>query len=170
MFRKANPPTVRHAPFPGRPILTPIHDPNDNSQGQQQDHRQDDPSQQSGGPATRHRYGPGPRLPRGGRGDVRIGHHFNLPSDRTIVQLTQLLDGRQGDFIGQSRQQLKVRLFVRILTVQGSWGGSATPETGEIQDVPWDAIKVSNIARLKGLDVREYQVVMRGKKSPQKTR
>ena len=43
-------------------------------------------------------------------------------------------------------------------------------ETGEIQDVPWDAIEVSNVARLKGLDVREYQVVMRGKKSPQKTR
>ena len=42
-------------------------------------------------------------------------------------------------------------------------------ETGEIQDVPWDAIEVSNVARLKGLDVREYQVVMRGKKSPQKT-
>jgi Fur family iron response transcriptional regulator len=37
--------------------------------------------------------------------------------------------------------------------------------TGEIQDVPWDAIKVSNVARLKGLDVREYQVVMRGRKS-----
>jgi Fur family iron response transcriptional regulator len=43
-------------------------------------------------------------------------------------------------------------------------------ETGEIQDVPWDAIEVSNVARLKGLDVREYQVVMRGKRSPQKTR
>jgi Fur family iron response transcriptional regulator len=42
--------------------------------------------------------------------------------------------------------------------------------TGEIQDVPWDAIKVSNVARLKGLDVREYQVVMRGRKSPQKSR
>jgi Fur family iron response transcriptional regulator len=38
-------------------------------------------------------------------------------------------------------------------------------ETGEIQDVPWGAIKVSNVARLEGLDVREYQVVMRGKKS-----
>ncbi len=42
--------------------------------------------------------------------------------------------------------------------------------TGEIQDVPWDAIKVSSVARLKGLDVREYQVVMRGTKSPKKSR
>lgn len=43
-------------------------------------------------------------------------------------------------------------------------------ETGEIQDVPWDAMKVSNVTRLEGLDVREYQVVMRGKKSSQKSR
>ncbi len=42
--------------------------------------------------------------------------------------------------------------------------------TGEIQDVPWDAIKVSSLARLEGLDVREYQVVMRGRKSPKKSR
>jgi Fur family iron response transcriptional regulator len=43
-------------------------------------------------------------------------------------------------------------------------------ETGEIQDVPWDALEVSNVARLAGLDVREYQVVMRGRKSPTKSR
>ena len=43
-------------------------------------------------------------------------------------------------------------------------------ETDEIQDVPWEAIEVSSVARLKGLDVREYQVVMRGKKSPEKPR
>jgi hypothetical protein len=40
----------------------------------------------------------------------------------------------------------------------------------EIQHVPWYAIKVSTVARLKGLDVREYQVVMRGRKSPKKSR
>ena len=38
--------------------------------------------------------------------------------------------------------------------------------TGEIQDVPWDAIKVSNVSGLEGLDVHEYQVEMRGRKSP----
>lgn len=38
-------------------------------------------------------------------------------------------------------------------------------ETGEIQDVPWDALEVSRVRRLKGLKVREYQVVLRGKKS-----
>jgi Fe2+ or Zn2+ uptake regulation protein len=43
-------------------------------------------------------------------------------------------------------------------------------ETGEIQDVPWDAIEVSNVARLEGLDVREYQVVMRGRTSSRKAR
>lgn len=37
-------------------------------------------------------------------------------------------------------------------------------ETGAIYDVPWDALEVSDVAKLEGLDVREYQVVMRGKK------
>lgn len=36
-------------------------------------------------------------------------------------------------------------------------------ETGEIHDVPWEAVKVSRLDRLKGFDVREYQVVMRGR-------
>lgn len=43
-------------------------------------------------------------------------------------------------------------------------------ETGEIEDVPWDAVEVSNVQKLKGLKVREYQVVMRGKKSRRKAR
>ena len=42
--------------------------------------------------------------------------------------------------------------------------------TGEIQDVPWNALKVSSVAGLEGLNVREYQVVMRGTKSPRKSR
>ncbi len=37
-------------------------------------------------------------------------------------------------------------------------------ETGTIYDVPWDALAVPNVAKLRGFDVREYQVVMRGKK------
>ena len=43
-------------------------------------------------------------------------------------------------------------------------------ETGEIVDVPWAALDVRRVHSLNGLDVREYQVVMRGKKSarPQK--
>ena len=36
-------------------------------------------------------------------------------------------------------------------------------ETGMIHDIPWDAIEVSNIRKLQGLDIREYQVVMRGR-------
>lgn len=35
-------------------------------------------------------------------------------------------------------------------------------ETGKIHDVPWDAVKVANVSDLEGLEVREYQVVMRG--------
>jgi Fe2+ or Zn2+ uptake regulation protein len=36
--------------------------------------------------------------------------------------------------------------------------------TGAIHDVPWDAVEVRRVAELRGLDVREYQVVMRGRK------
>ena len=34
--------------------------------------------------------------------------------------------------------------------------------TGEIIDLPWDALKVRQIERLEGFDVRDYQVVVRG--------
>jgi Fur family iron response transcriptional regulator len=37
--------------------------------------------------------------------------------------------------------------------------------TGTIHDVPWDAVKVSRVDALKGFEVREYQVVMKGRKS-----
>jgi Fur family transcriptional regulator, iron response regulator len=37
-------------------------------------------------------------------------------------------------------------------------------ETGEIHDVPWDALDVGRVDALKGLKVREYQVVLRGRK------
>jgi Fur family transcriptional regulator, iron response regulator len=36
--------------------------------------------------------------------------------------------------------------------------------TGEIHDVPWDAVRVTGGKSLRGYDVREYQVVMRGRK------
>ena len=38
--------------------------------------------------------------------------------------------------------------------------------TGAIHDIPWEALRVSNIKALKGFDVREYQIVMRGRMSP----
>ena len=38
-------------------------------------------------------------------------------------------------------------------------------DSGKIHDVPWDAVKVSNVSKLAGFEVREYQVVMRGKKT-----
>lgn len=38
-------------------------------------------------------------------------------------------------------------------------------ETGKIHDVPWEAVKVSKVSKLEGFDVREYQVVMRGKRT-----
>lgn len=37
-------------------------------------------------------------------------------------------------------------------------------ETGEIHDVPWDALVVSGKEKLKGFQVKEYQVVMRGRR------
>lgn len=38
-------------------------------------------------------------------------------------------------------------------------------DTGEIVDVPWAALDVRRVHSLAGFDVREYQVVMRGKKA-----
>ncbi len=34
--------------------------------------------------------------------------------------------------------------------------------TGAIRDIPWDALEVRRIETLKGVKVREYQVVLRG--------
>jgi Fe2+ or Zn2+ uptake regulation protein len=36
--------------------------------------------------------------------------------------------------------------------------------TGEIHDIPWDALDVRKVDALRGLKVREYQVVLRGRK------
>jgi Fur family iron response transcriptional regulator len=36
-------------------------------------------------------------------------------------------------------------------------------ETGAIRDLPWEALRVAGVEALAGLDVREYQVVVRGR-------
>ena len=38
--------------------------------------------------------------------------------------------------------------------------------SGAIHDVPWDALEVRHVNELKGLAVREYQVVLRGRLVP----
>jgi len=38
--------------------------------------------------------------------------------------------------------------------------------TGRIHDVAWDAVQVRGLERLRGFDVDEYQVVMRGRSRP----
>jgi Fur family transcriptional regulator, iron response regulator len=37
-------------------------------------------------------------------------------------------------------------------------------ETGKVYDVPWDALRVEGEESLEDYDVREYQVVLRGKR------
>ena len=37
-------------------------------------------------------------------------------------------------------------------------------ETGNVLDIPWDALKVTGEKSLQGLEVREYQVVLRGRR------
>lgn len=39
-------------------------------------------------------------------------------------------------------------------------------ESGAIHDVPWDALDVRRVEQLQGLEVREYQVVLRGRRGP----
>jgi Fur family transcriptional regulator, iron response regulator len=38
--------------------------------------------------------------------------------------------------------------------------------TGQIHDIPWGAIRVSGESALRGFEVREYQVVMKGRRRP----
>jgi Fur family transcriptional regulator, iron response regulator len=42
--------------------------------------------------------------------------------------------------------------------------------TGRIHDVPWDALSVSDTNALPGFEVREYQVVLRGRRAPARRR
>ena len=37
--------------------------------------------------------------------------------------------------------------------------------SGRIHDVPWDAVRVSRVDAIDGFQVREYQVVMRGRRT-----
>ena len=37
-------------------------------------------------------------------------------------------------------------------------------ETGRIHDIPWDTLEVKNVQGLRGYQVREYQVVLHGRK------
>lgn len=41
-------------------------------------------------------------------------------------------------------------------------------ETGEIHDIPWDSLTVSGRDKLKGFEVREYQVIIRGRRKGKK--
>ncbi|MBI3073540.1 MAG: transcriptional repressor [Deltaproteobacteria bacterium] len=36
--------------------------------------------------------------------------------------------------------------------------------TGKIHDIPWDAIEVKRVDRLKGFDVRKFHVVLKGRR------
>ncbi len=40
--------------------------------------------------------------------------------------------------------------------------------SGRIHDVPWDAVKVDAVGELKGLQVREVQVILRGESASKK--
>ena len=37
-------------------------------------------------------------------------------------------------------------------------------DSGKIEDIPWDALKVGDVKGLKNYEVREYMVVLRGRK------
>jgi Fe2+ or Zn2+ uptake regulation protein len=43
-------------------------------------------------------------------------------------------------------------------------------ETGQIYDLPWDALRVSRVDEIEGFDIDTYQVVLRGKKKPARRR
>ncbi len=42
-------------------------------------------------------------------------------------------------------------------------------ETGEVQDIPWDALDVRGLESLEAFDVDEYMVIVRGRRRPGRT-
>jgi Fe2+ or Zn2+ uptake regulation protein len=42
--------------------------------------------------------------------------------------------------------------------------------TGAIHDLPWEALRVSKVENLQGFEVREYQVVLRGRRAGRRAR
>jgi len=42
-------------------------------------------------------------------------------------------------------------------------------ETGEIHDVPWEKVQVCNVEALRGFEIHDYQVVIRGVRKHRKT-
>ncbi len=43
-------------------------------------------------------------------------------------------------------------------------------QSGAIHDVPWEALEVKHVEKLRGYDVDEYQVVLRGRVAPSPSR
>jgi Fe2+ or Zn2+ uptake regulation protein len=43
-------------------------------------------------------------------------------------------------------------------------------DTGKIYDLPWSSLKVSRVNQLEGFDVRDYQVLLHGKKQRRASR
>ncbi|MEP0827122.1 MAG: transcriptional repressor [bacterium] len=42
-------------------------------------------------------------------------------------------------------------------------------ETGQVYDIPWEAVKVTGEKSLKEFEIREFQVIMRGRKKRNKS-
>ncbi len=43
-------------------------------------------------------------------------------------------------------------------------------ETGRIHDIPWEAVAMRKLSRVDGFEIHDYQVVMRGRKTPDRPR
>jgi Fur family iron response transcriptional regulator len=43
-------------------------------------------------------------------------------------------------------------------------------ESGAIEDIPWGALRVGKVDELEGVDVRDYMVVVRGRKKRTRAR
>jgi Fur family iron response transcriptional regulator len=43
-------------------------------------------------------------------------------------------------------------------------------DSGRIYDLPWTALAVSHVEKLEGYEVHDYQVVVRGRRSPKRKR
>jgi len=90
---------------------------------------------------------------------ARVRERFPAISRATVYNTLNLFVGK-----GLLRQHVLAEGRVVFDPNVGPHHHFIDESTGAILDVPWEAVDVRRVGELRGFEVREYQVVMRGRK------
>jgi Fe2+ or Zn2+ uptake regulation protein len=91
---------------------------------------------------------------------IRVREHFPQVSRATIYNTVNLFVER-----GLLRQYVLAGGRVVFDPNTEDHHHLIDEESGEIHDIPWEAVQVSKVPKLDGFEIREYHVVMRGKRA-----